>query len=291
MRRKNGEETAMTLIQLHKGPKTLLHACCGPCTLEPSRLLSEDGHQLTVYYANSNIHPDGEYAKRLDTLKTWAVTQDLPVQEGEYEPSNWEHTIASALRAPDCAGDVPHEARCRACYRLRFEQSAAYAAAQGFDCLSTTLSVSPYQYTDIIRQELERAAKKWGLQAEFRDFRPNYAEATRRSRELGMYRQNYCGCCFSDGEVAAEREERRRLRQEEQQRRALQKAAWELEHAEELEKQRSEQAQRKREKQAYAEKQERKRAILRSLRNADEKHAESPAAAASSGTSCADDNH
>lgn len=281
----------MTLAQLHKGPRTLLHACCGPCTLEPSRLLSEDGHRLTVYYANSNIHPDGEYAKRLDTLRTWAVTQDLPVQEGEYEPSNWEKTIASALRSADCAEDDPHQARCRACYRMRFEQSAAYASSQGYDCLSTTLSVSPYQYTEIIKQELERAAAKWGLQAEFRDFRPNYAEATRRSRELGMYRQNYCGCRFSDGEAAAERASRRQQRLEEQQRRALQRAAWELEHADELAKRNAEQARRKREKQAYAEKQQRKRAILRSLRNADASAEDIGEAPASTSASDADSIH
>ncbi|MDO5116924.1 MAG: epoxyqueuosine reductase QueH [Eggerthellaceae bacterium] len=256
----------MTLIQPHTGPLTLLHACCGPCTLEPSRLLAADGHTLTVYYANSNIHPDGEYAKRLDTLKTWAATQDLPVSEGDYDPSNWEKTIASALRSPDCTEDDPHEARCRACYRMRFEQSAAYAHAQGYDCLSTTLSVSPYQYTDIISQELERAAKMWGLACEFRDFRPNYAEATRRSRELGMYRQNYCGCRFSDGEAKEEREERRRKRQEEKARRAQERQAWEAAHADEL----AQEEQRKLDKQAYAEKQARKRAILRSLRNADD---------------------
>lgn len=259
----------MAFDQLHEGPRTLLHACCGPCTLEPSRILAGEGHLLTVYYANSNIHPESEYAKRIDTLRAWAATQDLPVEEGEYDPSNWERTIAAALRSPDCPGDAPREARCRACYRLRFEQAAAYAYGQGFDCLSTTLSVSPYQYTDIIHQELERAAQKWGLQAEFRDFRPNYAEATRRSRELGMYRQNYCGCHFSDAEAAAEREARRKQRQEGQRMRAEQRAAWELEHADEVAALRNEQDQRKREKQAYAEKQERKRAILRALRNAD----------------------
>ena len=256
----------MTLIQPHTGPLTLLHACCGPCTLEPSRLLAADGHTLTVYYANSNIHPDGEYAKCLDTLKTWAVTQDLPVSEGDYDPSNWEKTISSALRLHDCAEDNPHEARCRACYRLRFEQSAAFAHAHGYDCLSTTLSVSPYQYTDIIAQELERAAKIWGLEAEFRDFRPNYAEATRRSRELGMYRQNYCGCRFSDGEAKEKREERKRKRQEKKARRAQEKKAWEIAHADEL----VQVKKRRLDKQAYAEKQARKRAILRSLRNVDD---------------------
>ena len=72
--------------------------------------------------------------------------------------------------------------------------------------------MSPYQYTRIIREELERACSREGIKAHFADYRPFYDEATRRSREGGMYRQNYCGCRFSDAEAAAEREERRAAR-------------------------------------------------------------------------------
>lgn len=72
--------------------------------------------------------------------------------------------------------------------------------------------MSPYQYTRIIREELERACAREGIKACFADYRPFYDEATRRSREGGMYRQNYCGCRFSDAEAAAEREERRAAR-------------------------------------------------------------------------------
>ena len=117
--------------------KLLLHACCGPCSLEPVRLLRAAGHDLTIAYLNSNIAPADEYARRLATLRAWAADEQVPVVEGAYDPAAWE---ASAGRVGEAAHDpVRREARCRACYRLRFEEAAALAAEQGFDAVGTTL--------------------------------------------------------------------------------------------------------------------------------------------------------
>ena len=147
--------------------KILLHACCGPCSLEPVRLLRAAGHDLTIAYMNSNIAPADEYAHRLSTLRAWAAGEQLDVLEGAYDPAAWE-TCAGRVGAAE--GDpARRKARCRACYRLRFEEAAALAAEQGFDALGTTLSVSPYQYTDVIREELERAASAAGVQPLFED--------------------------------------------------------------------------------------------------------------------------
>lgn len=197
--------------------KLLLHACCGPCSLEPVRLLQEAGHELAIAYMNSNIHPEAEYVRRRDTLLAWAQEEGIPVIEGVYDPGLWEAAVAPVVAAPCDSGDgtvLPHDRseRCRACYRLRFEEAARYGAEHGFEGICTTLSVSPYQFTEVIGEELSRIAAKYGLVAVFEDFRPYYPEATRRSRELGMYRQNYCGCRLSEAEAAAEREERKRLR-------------------------------------------------------------------------------
>ena len=206
-----------------KPTKTLLHACCGPCSLEPVRILREEGVEPVVFYANSNIHPADEYARRRDALAGWAARQGLAVVEAPYDPASWEDAVgrvgdaarerfgvivheaqparpgnegpetarratidadgkpgaASADGAGE-AGDVPEadardagadaaerarQARCRACYRLRFEEAAAYAAAHGFDALGTTLSVSPYQYTAVIHEELARACARAGIAA------------------------------------------------------------------------------------------------------------------------------
>lgn len=237
--------------------KILLHACCGPCSLEPVRLLRAAGHDLTIAYMNSNIAPADEYARRLSTLRAWAAGEQLDVLEGAYDPAAWE---ACAGRVGTAEGDpARRKARCRACYRLRFEEAAALAAEQGFDALGTTLSVSPYQYTDVIREELERAASAAGVQPLFEDYRPFYDEATHRSREMGMYRQNYCGCRFSDVEAATERAERKAQR-------AAAREAEAAAHAEERAAAETARAAKKAERAAYDAKQARKRAVLKALR-------------------------
>jgi predicted adenine nucleotide alpha hydrolase (AANH) superfamily ATPase len=175
----------------------LLHACCGPCSLEPVRLLRERGEQVTLAYCNPNIHPADEYERRRETLVHWADGERLDVLEFAYDPDVWESEVGRH--------GTDRVARCRACYRLRFERVARRAAELGFDAISTTLSVSPYQFTEVISDELEQAAVKVGVRAVFEDFRPYYREATRRSRELGMYRQRYCGCRLSLAEAEADR--------------------------------------------------------------------------------------
>ena len=254
--------------------KLLLHACCGPCSMEPVRLLRERGIEPHIYYANPNIHPREEYDLRLSTIRSWAARSGLTLTEGAYDAQEWEKT---AGRVGDVAyarfgviaqgtptSQLPEaqrarEARCRACYRLRFEQAARFACENGFDALGTTLSVSPYQYTDVIREELERAAQGVGIRAQFEDYRPYYDNATRRSREEGLYRQNFCGCRFSQEEARIEREARRLARAEKR----AQKAA---EHAKQRAAEAAHLAEKRASKQAYAAKQARKHAILKALR-------------------------
>lgn len=191
-----------------KTERLLLHACCGPCSLEPTRIFSEENVDFAINYYNPNIHPQDEYAHRLATLREHVSDPNgIELVEGEYDPDTWEREVA--VHGRDRA------ARCRACYRLRFEQTARYAAEHGFDSISTTLTISPYQFTKIILEEFEDAATRHGLKAEYRDFREHYAQATHRSKQLGMYRQNYCGCRFSIAEAAAERAEQKAQRERE----------------------------------------------------------------------------
>lgn len=235
----------------------LVHACCGPCSLEPTRLLREAGHAVTIYYANSNIAPAKEYAHRLSTLRAWAADAGVEVIEGTYDPASWEACAGRVGAAP--AGSARREARCRACYRLRLTETARAAAERGFDGISTTLSVSPYQYVDVIAEELAHAAAGAGCACVFRDFRPFYEQATQRSRELGMYRQNYCGCRFSDEEAAAERAERKEARR-------VAREAERAAHADERAAEEAQRAARRAERAAYDAKQARKHAVLKALR-------------------------
>jgi epoxyqueuosine reductase len=175
--------------------RLLLHACCGPCLIEPLDRLGSV-HDVVVAYANSNIHPRAEYERRRDTLTAYARSQSVAAFELPYEPASW------ARAAGAVAGD--RRRRCRACFALRLGAVAAHAAAEGFDAFATTLTVSPYQDADALRSAAEEAAGEHGVAYLDTDFREAYPDAVRRSREFGMYRQNYCGCLLS--QVEAERE-------------------------------------------------------------------------------------
>lgn len=181
--------------------RVLLHACCGPCLLEPFDALSAR-HEVTVCYANPNIAPAGEYARRRDTLGDYADRAGIEWFELPYEPGRWVEAVAG-LDRPE---------RCRACYRLRLGLVAEEAARRGFDAIATTLTVSPYQDIEGINAAGAQVCADAGIGYLPADFRERYPDATRRSRELGMYRQNYCGCAPSMAEAEAERAARKAAR-------------------------------------------------------------------------------
>ena len=182
-----------------------LHACCGPCSLEPVKLLREEGFAPTIIWSDPNIQPLAEHDLRLRTLRKWAdeVAHVQVIVAGD-DRDAWERSVAPAA--------FDRERRCRACYALRLAESCRVARDRGFQYISTTLAVSPYQLFDVCEDELVKLAHAYGLTPVWRDFRPHYPEATRESRDLGMYRQNYCGCRFSAAEAAIERHEARDAR-------------------------------------------------------------------------------
>lgn len=181
--------------------KLMLHACCGPCLLEPYDALAAQGHDVRVAYANPNIHPVQEYERRRDTLLAYAAEHGIPVDELDYDTGAWQAAVAGLE-------DKPGE-RCRACYRVRLAETARHAAAHGYDAVATTLTVSPWQDPVAIREAGEEVCAEEGVQFLVTDFRARYPEASRRSRELGMYRQNYCGCRYSDQESQEARARRK----------------------------------------------------------------------------------
>jgi predicted adenine nucleotide alpha hydrolase (AANH) superfamily ATPase len=182
-----------------------LHACCGPCSLEPLRLLREEGFDPVICWTNPNIQPLEEHDLRLRTLMSWArdVAQAEVIVAGD-DRNAWERGVAPA--------GFDRTRRCRACYALRLAESCRVARERGFGHVSTTLAVSPYQLFDDCTELLVSLADAHGLTPVVRDFRPWYPQATKEARELGLYRQNYCGCRFSAAEATMERHEARDAR-------------------------------------------------------------------------------
>lgn len=190
----------------------LLHACCAPCSLEPVRLLVEEGFEPTICWTNPNIQPVSEHGKRLEELRRWSSDNGIRLIEAADDRDRWDASVARL--------GADRERRCRACYALRLAEACRVAEREGFLNIATTLAVSPYQLFDTCNDVLEKLAAAHGLTPVIRDFRPWYPQATVRSRELGMYRQNYCGCRFSAAEAALDRARMRDERKAEKARRA-----------------------------------------------------------------------
>lgn len=170
--------------------KILLHTCCAPCSIYPVEYLRDKDMDICGYFHNPNIHPYTEFVKRKETLEKHAAGTGLKVI------FDHEYYLEDFIR------EVAHREsrRCRFCYAMRLEQAARVAREGGFDCFSTTLLVSPYQKHELIREIGEAAGEKHGVPFYYADFRPGFREAAERSREMGMYRQQYCGCIYSEKE-------------------------------------------------------------------------------------------
>jgi predicted adenine nucleotide alpha hydrolase (AANH) superfamily ATPase len=170
--------------------KVLLHACCGPCASYPLPALLDMGHSLYALYYNPNIHPFTEYEKRREGFYELARNYDLSVVgEEDYDPTPYLQAIA--FREPQ---------RCKMCYQLRLERAAQIARKGKFEAFTTSLIVSPYQKHELIKEVGLNCGEKYGVPFLYFDWRPYYPETVKRSRELGLYRQPYCGCLYSEWE-------------------------------------------------------------------------------------------
>ena len=169
--------------------KLLLHTCCAPCSVYCIDELRSENIEPVVYWFNPNIHPYMEYKARRDCLKEY--TKKINVEaifEENYGLDDFCKNVANSLST-----------RCQDyCYPVRLEQTAKYAKENGFDTISTTLLVSPYQKHEMIKELGEKISKKYGLEFLYRDFRIGFREGQAKAREEGLYMQKYCGCIFSE---------------------------------------------------------------------------------------------
>ena len=170
--------------------RILLHTCCGPCALYPLKSLRAAGHDVTGFFYNHNIHPYQEYARRRATVVQMAGQEALPlIMRDEYD---LEGFLANVAAEP--------AKRCSYCYSSRLRAAAEVAAKEGFDAFTASLLYSRYQRHDEIRELGEQIGREYGVAFHYQDFRSGWQEGIRLSKELNLYRQQYCGCIYSEKE-------------------------------------------------------------------------------------------
>lgn len=168
----------------------LLHTCCAPCSIYPLDRLRRQGWVVHGFFFNPHIHPYQEFIKRLETLQSYAESVGLPlIVREDYDTVAFFRQVA--FRESD---------RCLYCYSLRLEAAARLAAKSRFDAFSTTLLYSKRQNHSLVRSLAEGASHTFGIPFHYEDFREGWKLGQERSRELGIYRQQYCGCIYSEEE-------------------------------------------------------------------------------------------
>ena len=170
--------------------KILLHICCAPCTIYPLEILRKEAGLVKGVFFNPNIHPYLEYKKRLDTVREYAAREGLEINLAEGYP------IEDFLQKTAALG----KDRCSYCYEVRLRHTAEQARRGLFDAFTTTLLYSRYQKHDLIRATAEDAAREFNIPFYYRDFRTGWEEGVRLSKDMGLYRQKYCGCIYSEKE-------------------------------------------------------------------------------------------
>ena len=186
--------------------KVVLHACCGPCASACEPRLKEEGHEVVLFFSNCNIDTREEFEKRLAQARKLGAADGVEVVADTYDHADWLEKVAKGFEQEPEKG-----ARCARCFRYSLARTAAWAAAHGYEAFTTSLTVSPHKVSPVVFAAGREAAAmgtdpaanegRMGTDPAFLevDFKKKngFLRSLKRSSELGLYRQAYCGCEFS----------------------------------------------------------------------------------------------
>ena len=170
--------------------KVLLHVCCANCAIYPIKSMREEGLEVMGFFYRHNIHPYTECLKRQQALEAYAEQIKLKViyQEG-YDLEGFIQNVV-----------FRESERCNYCYHDRLRSTALLARRGKFDYFSSTLLYSKQQKHELVRSMGESIGKSVGVPFLYRDYREGWKEGIERSKQIGLYRQQYCGCIYSEKE-------------------------------------------------------------------------------------------
>ncbi|MDR2743922.1 MAG: epoxyqueuosine reductase QueH [Desulfovibrio sp.] len=194
------DDAALARGPSRKDARLLLHVCCGPCAIMPVLRCQDEGFAVTAWFMNPNIHPLTEYLRRREAAReacAWLGAEILCADE------HWD--ITAWLRS--AAGRDARPERCVFCCEGRINATFAKARELNIPFFSTSLLYSRHQPHEVIAAAGRRLA---GTNPEnpafvYRDFREDWQTGIERSKKLGLYRQSYCGCVYSEAERYAKR--------------------------------------------------------------------------------------
>ncbi len=190
----NHQKFLDTIKSLNSKPSLLLHVCCAPCLAGVIERIYPY-FKLTLYYFNPNIMPKEEYEKRfleIDKLLKGLCLTDIEIIKADYDNTDF---LGFAYNLKD---EKEGSVRCKACISYRLTATAKIARKNHFDYFASTLSVSPHKDAEFINIVGENLSKEYDIRWLYNDFKKDngFLKSTKLSKELELYRQDYCGCKF-----------------------------------------------------------------------------------------------
>lgn len=166
----------------------LLHACCAGCAVFPIESLRSEGMEVTGTFWNPNIHPFREYEARKTALQTLA--QHLEVRLIGQDAYGLKDFLRAVV--------FREQNRCRVCISMRLAETAKRAKAGSFTAFTTTMLSSTTMDHDLIQEVGMQMSEEVGIPFLYRDFRSGGKRSLEVTSALGLYRQVYCGCIYSE---------------------------------------------------------------------------------------------
>jgi len=172
--------------------KILLHVCCGPCATHSIKSLMDE-YDVTCFFYNPCIEPEEEYERRKDAFIKVCEKLSVGFVIPTYDNGSFRKVVSGLENEPE------NGLRCIKCYEQRIRESARYAKENGFYIFTTTLTISPHKNSKVIFDIGRKASADNGVHFLEKDFKKQdgFKCSVEMSKELLIYRQNYCGCEFS----------------------------------------------------------------------------------------------
>jgi predicted adenine nucleotide alpha hydrolase (AANH) superfamily ATPase len=181
-------------------PKILIHSCCAPCSTYTLEYLVQYA-DITIYFANSNIHPQSEYDRRKIVQKEFVENfndrtgSQVGFIAADYEP----HAFMKRVKEEQLQDEPEGGKRCTACFEMRLESAALNALELNFDYFGSAITLSPKKNSQHVNEIGLDVQKIYDVKYLPSDFKKNngYKRSIEMCKEYDIFRQCYCGCVFA----------------------------------------------------------------------------------------------
>ncbi|MGC6767331.1 epoxyqueuosine reductase QueH [Enterococcus sp. LJL51] len=181
-------------------PTILLHSCCAPCSTYTLEYLTSYA-DVTIYFANSNIHPRSEYKRREIVQQEFVAAfnqqtgNQVKFLAAPYEPNQFIQMVQEKGLTESPEGGK----RCASCFQMRLDIVAEKAQELGYDYFGSALTLSPKKDSQLINSIGIDIQKFYQTNYLPSDFKKNngYKRSIELCKEYDIYRQCYCGCLFA----------------------------------------------------------------------------------------------